>query len=161
MPADGDRIQCNTNNKTPLNVRDFGAVPTKDLGGANPVFFASAVCGEGENQSLQPCKFVPSLAKVDAFPFWETVRLAGPEAEREIEHIGLFDVLLYVPEKMELVPTELGRVPDGRRPVQGGHEADGTPLYHAVSVVKDVRVPGKCAEHLVSGFAHRAVFEFM
>ncbi|KAI0260534.1 hypothetical protein BC834DRAFT_900301 [Gloeopeniophorella convolvens] len=49
---------------------------------------------------------------------------------------------------MEWVRTARGRVPPGRRPVEGGYESSGARLYHALAVVDGVRVPGKTGEHL-------------
>lgn len=61
---------------------------------------------------------------------------------------------------MEWVRTEGGRVPKGRRPVEGGYEEHGgvgRKLYHAVARVGGVMVPGKTGEHLVSCFFLRLV----
>jgi hypothetical protein len=49
---------------------------------------------------------------------------------------------------MEWVHTSHGRVPSGRRPVEGGYEESGQKLYHGLAVVNGVRVPGKAGEHL-------------
>ena len=54
---------------------------------------------------------------------------------------------------MELISAHGGVVPDGRKPVGGGHEVSNgllEPLYHAVAIVKGMRVPGKAGKHLVS-----------
>lgn len=61
-------------------------------------------------------------------------------------------MLPFDPRTMELVRTQEGRIPNGRRPVQGGYEESGSWLYHALAEVNGVKVPGKCGEHLVSGF---------
>jgi hypothetical protein len=53
---------------------------------------------------------------------------------------------------MEWVSTSHGRPPMGKRPVEGGHEATGHPLYHAIGEVEGVRSIGKAGEHL--GGAH-------
>ena len=50
---------------------------------------------------------------------------------------------------MEWVHTSYGQNPPGRRLVEGGYEADGSKLYHGMALVNGVRVPGKCAVHLV------------
>jgi hypothetical protein len=50
---------------------------------------------------------------------------------------------------MEFVQASRGRVPQGRRPIEGGYEENGAKLYHALAVVDGVRVPGKTGEHLV------------
>jgi hypothetical protein len=49
---------------------------------------------------------------------------------------------------MEFVPTAYGKIPPGRRPIEGGYEEFGLKLYHAVASINGVRVPGKTGEHL-------------
>jgi len=49
---------------------------------------------------------------------------------------------------MEWVPTSHGRIPQGRRPVEGGYEDHGGKLYHALANYQGIRVPGKTGEHL-------------
>jgi hypothetical protein len=56
---------------------------------------------------------------------------------------------------MEWVRTGHGRVPQGRRPVEGGYEQNGAQLYHAYGTVESVDVPGKTGEHLVSPHCDR------
>jgi hypothetical protein len=66
----------------------------------------------------------------------------------EREHLGRFDLLPFREREMEFVKTVGGRVPDGRRPVEGGYEENGEKLYHGAVVIDGVRVPGKTAPHL-------------
>ena len=42
-----------------------------------------------------------------------------------------------------------GRIPQGRRPVEGGYESNGVKLLHALGNIDGVSVPGKTGEHLV------------
>ncbi|KAL1724254.1 hypothetical protein EV715DRAFT_244731 [Schizophyllum commune] len=49
---------------------------------------------------------------------------------------------------MEWVPARDGKLPEGRRVVEGGYESSGAKLYHALGVVNGVKVPGKAGEHL-------------
>lgn len=70
---------------------------------------------------------------------------------QEVGHVGRYDLLPFDATCMEFVRAAGGRLPRGRRPVQGGHEEDGSILYHAVATFGNVRVPGRTAEHLVSG----------
>lgn len=49
---------------------------------------------------------------------------------------------------MEWIPARHGIIPQSRRPVDGGYEASGERLYHAVAVISGVSVPGKTAVHL-------------
>jgi hypothetical protein len=66
----------------------------------------------------------------------------------EHAHSGRYDLLPFDPNTMEWVSASHGRVPDGRRPVEGGYEQGGEVLYHAVAVVNGIKVPGKTAPHL-------------
>ena len=75
-----------------------------------------------------------------------------PYGGRETEHQGRFDLLPFDPASMELVRAEGGRIPNGRRPVEGGYEEGGARLFHALATLHEhggVKVPGKCGEHLV------------
>jgi hypothetical protein len=58
---------------------------------------------------------------------------------------------------MEWVPTSGGRLPQGRRPVEGGYEQNGGQLYHAYANIQGVNVPGKTGEHLVRRCLERDV----
>jgi len=49
---------------------------------------------------------------------------------------------------MEWVQARDGLAPEGRKPVHGGFEQNGEPLWHAVALIDGVRVPGKAGEHL-------------
>ena len=49
---------------------------------------------------------------------------------------------------MEWVASDHGIPPLGKRPVEGGREADGSLLFHAIGEVDGVRVVGKAGEHL-------------
>ena len=93
------------------------------------------------NDSVHPCKIVPSLRP--------PCRVAYGGAERE--HNGRYDLLPITPD-MEWVPTRDGGLPHGRRLVEGGYESNGAKLYHALADIDGVKVPGKTAGHLVSRF---------
>ena len=111
--------------------------PFTDRDGKSPVFLGSAIMEDGEG--VHPCKIAPNLPTPCRVPF----------GGREREHHGRYDLLPFVPELMEFVLTEHGRVPPGRRPVKGGFEKSGQELYHAVAVINGVKVPGKTGAHLV------------
>jgi hypothetical protein len=49
---------------------------------------------------------------------------------------------------MEWVPTREGKIPQGRHPVEGGYESNGSKLFHALADMDGVKVPGKTGEHL-------------
>lgn len=111
--------------------------PCHDTGGTtHPVFLGSAIF----NNSVHPCKICPRLDPPCRVPYGGS----------EVEHQGRYDLLPFDKETMVWVPTSLGRIPAHRRPVQGGYEENGARLYHAMATVRDVRVPGKTGEHLVS-----------
>ncbi|KAH7092840.1 hypothetical protein BKA62DRAFT_625861, partial [Auriculariales sp. MPI-PUGE-AT-0066] len=105
-----------------------------------PVFVGVAPFKGG----LVPCKIIP-----DFMP--NPVRLSHDGQEWTINKNEPFFVLPLDASTMEWVHTIDGKIPGGRRPVQGGFEANGEPLYHAVALIDGVRVPGKTGEHLDAG----------
>jgi len=64
-------------------------------------------------------------------------------------HNGRYDLLPFLPSAMEWVTASGGRVPIGRRPIEGGYEENGSQLYHAAVRIGHVIVPGKAGAHLV------------
>jgi hypothetical protein len=100
----------------------------------SPIFIGSALF----EKSVQPCKIGPHLS-----PF-ASVAYGGYEHG----HHGRYDLLPFDPATMEFVPTSYGKIPSGRRPIEGGYEEYGPKLYHAVASINGVRVPGKTGEHL-------------
>lgn len=133
-PPSGYRIPLTTDAPFPpanLTLR----APFTDADGRAPVFFGSALFPN----AVHPCKIAPHLTPPCRVPY----------AGQEWEHHGRYDLLPYAPDTMELVQTSGGRIPLGRRPVEGGYEETGQKLYHAVAMVNGLRVPGKAGEHLV------------
>lgn len=110
--------------------------PFTDADGKSPVFIGSALMQD----SVHPCKIVPSIQN-------EPCRVSYGGSE--VAHEGRYDLLPFVPALMEFVPTSNGHVPNGRMPVKGGFEQNGTELFHAVAVIDGVKVPGKTGIHLV------------
>jgi hypothetical protein len=110
--------------------------PFTDADGRSPVFIGSALMQD----SVHPCKIVPGMQN-------EACRVSYGGGE--VAHEGRYDLLPFVPALMEFVPTSNGHVPNGRKPVKGGFEQNGTELYHAVAVIDGVKVPGKTGIHLV------------
>ncbi|GJE88738.1 hypothetical protein PsYK624_048210 [Phanerochaete sordida] len=105
-----------------------------DMDGRSPIFLGSAILPN----SVHPCKIAPALSPHCRVPYGGT----------ETEHHDRYDLLPFDPLAMEWVPTSQGRVPPGRRPVEGGYEDHGGKLYHALAQVSGVEVPGKTGEHL-------------
>ncbi|EJD49829.1 hypothetical protein AURDEDRAFT_59298, partial [Auricularia subglabra TFB-10046 SS5] len=103
--------------------------------GNAPAYLGTAYVGHG----AYPCKIIPSQNPACRFS------MNG----QELGHNGRYDLLPFDASRMELVRTANGVVPRGRRPVQGGHEENGSPLYHAVGTLGGMRVPGRTGEHLV------------
>ena len=102
---------------------------------SNPVFFASAEI----NGSIVPGKFSEE---------WDVpFRVAYGHEEHSLTS---GTILKFDSELIELVETSGGDIPEGRIPVVGGREPDGTVLYHAVAEVQGLRIPGKAGKHLVS-----------
>jgi hypothetical protein len=108
-----------------------------DGDGRSPVFIGSALM----QYSVHPCKIAPHLAPPSA--------CRVPYGGLEHAHHGRYDLLPFVPERMEFVQTSHGRIPPTRRPVKGGFENNGAELYHAAANIDGVRVPGKTGVHLV------------
>jgi Protein of unknown function (DUF3421) len=130
--ASGYRIPLTTAAPFP-DLSQAGHPPCYDVNGS-PIFIGSALF----EKSVQPCKIGPHLS-----PF-ALVAFGGLEHG----HHGRYDLLPFSPQTMEFVPTSHGRIPQGRRPIDGGYEEHGGKLYHAVAYVNGVRVPGKTGEHL-------------
>jgi hypothetical protein len=137
-PESGFRIPLASDTQFPPSPQAREPVCTH-TDGVSPVFVGSAVF----NESVHPCKIIPSLPH----------RCRVPYGGEEIGFRGRCELLPITPE-MEWVPTREGKIPQGRRPVQGGHESNGEKLYHALGVVDTgLSVPGKTGEHLVRFFS--------
>ncbi|KAI0689994.1 hypothetical protein BC835DRAFT_1281783, partial [Cytidiella melzeri] len=135
----GYRVPLTTSQSFP-SISEAGQPVSYDLGGRSPIYMGSALM----ERSVHPCKIAPALTPVCRVPY----------DGREFEHNGRYDLLPFDPNTMEWVRADSGRLPVGRRPVEGGYESHGAKLYHALAVVNGVKVPGKVGEHL--GAAHVA-----
>ncbi|EIW83823.1 hypothetical protein CONPUDRAFT_99430 [Coniophora puteana RWD-64-598 SS2] len=131
-PPSGYRIPLEGNSQFP-GPQHAGAAPCYDLD-RSPVYIGSAILED----SVHPCKIAPHLDPPCRVGY----------GGQELSHRGRYDLLPYDPATMEWVPASLGRIPDGRRPVEGGYENNGARLYHACAVFQGVRVPGKTGQHL-------------
>ena len=131
-PPSGYRVPLITTAAFP-DPGQIGHPPCHESNGS-PIFIGSALF----EKSVQPCKIGPHLS-----PF-ASVAFGGIEHG----HHGRYDLLPFVPQTMEFVPTSHGRIPQGRRPIEGGYEEHGAKLYHAVAPINGVRIPGKTGEHL-------------
>lgn len=107
--------------------------------GGWPIYFGSAIF----DKSVHPGKVEP--------------RYQGPHCSVVVDgeiiyHPGRYDLLPFDPNTMELVCTSEGCIPAGKRPVKGGYEADGMPLYHGIVTHHDhdnkYRIPGETSPHL-------------
>lgn len=132
-PPSGFRLALDTASPFP-EPRQAGQAPAYDADGVSPIFIGSAILGN----AVLPCKVGPHLSPP------VSVAYGGGEHG----HQGRYDLLPFLPETMEFVPTSHGAVPPGRRPIEGGYEDQGAKLYHAIGVVNGVRVPGKAGAHL-------------
>ncbi|KXN89115.1 hypothetical protein AN958_06316 [Leucoagaricus sp. SymC.cos] len=132
-PPSGFRVPLRTDNNFPPP-NQAGPPVAYDADGASPVFVGSALL----ETSVHPCKIGPHLQPFALVPYGGS----------EYGHHGRFDLLPFVPEQMEWVNASYGRVPPGRRPIEGGYEENGGKLYHALAKVSGVNVPGKTGEHL-------------
>jgi len=132
-PPSGYRVPLTTTAAFP-DPQQAGQPPCYDADGVSPIFIGSALLGN----SVHPCKIGPHLSPFASLPYGGV----------EHGHHGRFDLLPFVPQTMEFVHTSYGRIPPGRRPIEGGYEENGGKLYHAIGQVNGVRVPGKTGEHL-------------
>lgn len=133
-PPSGYRLPLTNVATFPTDLTRTGQPPFFDADGVSPVFIGSALL----EKSVHPCKICPNI-----YPF-----ALVPYGGVELSHHGRYDLLPFVPDMMEWVATSHGRIPSGRRPVEGGYEEDGAKLYHAVAVVNNIKVPGKASEWL-------------
>ena len=131
-PSSGFRLPLIATDVFPDPQR-LGQPPCYDADGS-PIYIGSALMGN----SVHPCKIGKHLIPHAAVPY----------GGAEHSHHGRYDLLPYLPNQMEFVPTSNGKIPYGRRPIEGGYEEHGAKLYHAVGLVNGIRVPGKTGEHL-------------
>jgi len=132
-PPSGFRIPLSTQSALP-SPEQLGQPVGFDGDGRSPVYIGSAIFPN----SVHPCKIGPHLSPPCRVPY----------GGGEHEHNGRYDLLPFDPNTMEWVHTSHGRVPPGRRPVEGGYEQGGGKLYHAMGNIQGIRVPGKTGEHL-------------
>ena len=131
-PPSGFRIPLIATGVFP-DPQTLGQPPCYDADGS-PIYIGSALMGN----SVHPCKIGKHLIPCVAVPYGGV----------EHGHHGRYDLLPYIPNQMEFVPTSYGNIPYGRKPIEGGYEDHGAKLYHAVALINGVRVPGKTGEHL-------------
>ncbi|KAK0435972.1 hypothetical protein EV421DRAFT_1908255 [Armillaria borealis] len=93
----------------------------------HPIYIGSAIF----KGAVLPCKIQPHLYFPCRIPF----------RGQEIIHKGCYDLLPFNPNTMEFIQTSGGYIPHGRRPVKGGHDQGGSPLYHIVVEVNGMRIP--------------------
>lgn len=133
-PPSGFRIPLTVGQ--PFPPAPQGGTPVASDADGSPLFVGSAILGA----SVHPCKVGPHLHPPVRVPY----------GGAEYEHNGRYDLLPFDPNTMEWVWTEKGRIPPGKRPIEGGYEEHGGKLYHALAKIHNLQVPGKCGEHLVS-----------
>jgi len=131
-PPSGYRLALSFSTPFPSN-EQVGQAPCADVNGA-PVYLGSAIF----EKSVHPCKVAPHLRPA--------CRVAYGGSEKE--HFGRYDLLPFLPQQMEFVRASGGRIPAGRRPVEGGYEENGAQLYHGIGSIHGARVPGKVGTHL-------------
>ena len=131
-PPSGFRLALTATGAFP-DPQTLGQPPCYDIDGS-PIYIGSALMGN----SVHPCKIGRHLQPCVAVPY----------GGAEHGHHGRYDLLPYKPDQMEFVLTSNGRIPPGRRPIEGGYEDHGAKLFHAVALINGVKVPGKAAEHL-------------
>ncbi|GAA6019737.1 hypothetical protein JCM10207_009247 [Rhodosporidiobolus poonsookiae] len=128
-PPAGLRVPTSTTSAFPP-IQQTGPAPFADLDGS-PVWVASALVG---SNSVHPCKVARGKCMIS---------YGGAEKH----HQGRYDIL-PITQDMEYVEASYGKLPKGRRPVEGGFEQGGQHLFHALTTINGVQVPGKTGEHL-------------
>jgi hypothetical protein len=136
-PPSGYRVPLTTEQPFP-NQMQTRYPPFVDSDGRNPIFIGSALM----ERAVHPCKIGPTMSPPVRVPY----------AGTEYAHHGRYDLLPFDPEAMEWVRTSHGRIPPGRRPIEGGYEEGGQKLYHAAANMHGCMVPGKTGEHLVRDY---------
>jgi len=87
---------------------------------------------------LHPCKVIPHY-NTPVYVGW---------AGKEHAPSGPYILVPFDDARMHWIYTRDGQVPPGVRPVTGGYEGDGQPLFHALCFVHGAWVPGKTGYHL-------------
>ncbi|CCA74254.1 hypothetical protein PIIN_08207 [Serendipita indica DSM 11827] len=143
-PPTGHRVPLD--HSTPFPGEDItGPAPFRDVDGS-PMFIGSGFLDGGAH----PCKIVPSQNPACLLSYDNI----------QIRHNGRYELLPFDPNTMEWVPAREGRIPEGRRAVEGGYEYYGPRLYHALGIYNGSLVLGKTGCHLrgfcfgFEGFEH-------
>lgn len=139
LSSSSARLCLTTRSPFTPSTKHTGEPPCFSKGGRSPVFFGSARFANG----IHPCKIVPHRRNPCQIPY------GGSEYPLPKNGPNMYTLLPFNPDTMELVPTSHGRLPMGRRPVDGGYEEYGARLYHAVATWHGETVPGKTGTHLV------------
>ncbi len=150
VPSSGYQVpiqQLNSSGfRIPLQGSSHSGLPPLYLAGQpivnwedHPIYFGSAIL----DKSVYPCKIEYNRPDIPA-PCSVVVD------DAVISHEGRYDLLQFNPDTMELVRASEGRIPAGRRPVKGGYEEDGMPLYHGIAIYPNDRhrIPGKTSPRL-------------
>ncbi|GJJ08703.1 hypothetical protein Clacol_002922 [Clathrus columnatus] len=137
-PPAGNRYALTTSNPFP-SIESLPPTRIHDLAGSHQVVYVGSALFE---KSVQPCKIGPHLNPPVSVPY----------GGQEINHTGRYDLLPIDESLMEWADTSHGRIPSGRRPVEGGYEENGERLFHALAPIEGIWVPGKTGIHL--GAAH-------
>ncbi|KAI4520695.1 hypothetical protein K525DRAFT_248388 [Schizophyllum commune Loenen D] len=147
LPTSGYRIPISSTRAFPAKpegVRiELGAPVCYDLDGS-PVYIGSALLKD----SVQPCKIMAQMQTILLIDILILRYASVPYGGTELLHTGRYELLPFLPMQMEWVKTSNGRVPEGKKAVDGGYESSGHKLYHALGMINGVRVPGKTGEHL-------------
>ncbi|KIJ61210.1 hypothetical protein HYDPIDRAFT_169799 [Hydnomerulius pinastri MD-312] len=142
-----DHLRIFFNNDEEISPADIARLhehspPCFDTNG-HPVFFGSAHRDTPKGPKITP-------AKVTMWGNQLVCMAVHPNGGTEEYHDGPFSILPFT-EDMELVPAQMGCIPG--KPVLGGHDVNGLPLYHAVVFVKPIGPKLPCVTGHHFGFA--------
>lgn len=114
---------------------------------------------DSEKQPLYPVIAVASGARIPgAASFTATSGSPlGSYAKDGVRHLhaGDYNIVFEKPD-MRWIAVCDGKFPQGGRLLEGGHDSEGRPLFHAAARIKGLRIPGMVAPHLIGA---RVVFE--
>ncbi|RKP15181.1 hypothetical protein BJ684DRAFT_14544 [Piptocephalis cylindrospora] len=83
-------------------------------------------------------------------PYWKGLLIAFGDKEVKVKK---YQVLVGDAQRLRWVPCHGTALPEDWTPVEGGYEADGTPLFIAKAKIEGGQHIGKAGTHLIGGMA--------
>ncbi len=124
----GSGFHIPLDSSTTFPLPDLTGLPSCHDTNGDPIYTGSAIF----KRSVLPCKVGSHSPVPCSFPF----------CSHEIMHTRCYDLLPFNPNTMEFVLMSQGHFPARRKLVKGGHDQDGTLLYHSVATLNGIRISG-------------------